>query len=128
MKILILAGGLFNIAFIVFHVMFWRLFDWPADLKSLTFVNRQVMQILNICLIVAFAIFAYISLIHTTELIETNIGRTLLALIAAFWWFRAVQQIYFFGFKNRISIIFFLIFAGGGFLYAIPWYVVLTVS
>ena len=45
---LIIFGGFYNILLIIFHVMFWRIFDWDEDLKSLTFLNRSTIQVLNI--------------------------------------------------------------------------------
>jgi len=85
-------GGLFNVAFAVFHVLFWRLFDWKRDLASLTFTNRQVMQILNLCLTFAFLMFAYVSFFHTAELLGTGLERALLLLIPVFWLLHAVVR------------------------------------
>ena len=119
-EMLVIAGGVFCVGFFVFHVFFWRLFDWREDLKSLTYINRQVMQILNLCLMAAFAIFAYISLLHTDELLQTPLGRNLLLLVAVFWWLRAIEQILFFGLLRLVSVGFFAVFVIGGFLYALP--------
>jgi hypothetical protein len=119
---LILTGGAFNLGFLVFHVLFYRLFNWEQDLKSLTLINRQVMQILNLSLTFAFAIFAYISIFHASEMLESPMGQSLLLLISIFWWLRAAEQVVFFGLTKTVSIVFFFIFIGGGFLYAIPWY------
>ena len=33
---LLVAGGIFNLCFAVFHLCFWRLFRWKEDLASLT--------------------------------------------------------------------------------------------
>jgi len=55
---LVHLGGWYNLLLVVLHLLFWRIFDWRRDLRSLTFVNRAVMQVLNISLTVAFAIFA----------------------------------------------------------------------
>ncbi len=114
-------GGLFNVAFAVFHVLFWRLFDWKRDLASLTFINRQVMQILNLCLTFAFLMFAYVSFFHTAELLGTGLGRALLLLISVFWFLRAVEQVIFFRLRRTLSVAYFLTFLIGALLYAYPW-------
>jgi hypothetical protein len=119
---LILIGGAFNLGFLVFHVLFYWLFNWDQDLKSLTLVNRQVMQILNLSLTFVFAIFAYISIFHASEMLASPLGESLLLLISVFWWLRAAEQVVFFGLAKPVSIVFFVIFVCGGFLYAIPWY------
>jgi len=121
---IVMLGGIFNVAFAVFHVLFWRLFDWKRDLASLSFINRQVMQILNLCLTFVFLIFAYISFFHTTELLGTGLGRALLVLISVFWFLRAVEQAIFFQLKRRRSVAFFVAFLVGGLLYGYPWLVV----
>jgi len=79
------AGGIFNLGFVIFHLMFWRLFRWKQDLALLTVINRAVMQILNLCLMFMFLVMAYVSLFHAPELLSTNLGRTLLVAFSTFW-------------------------------------------
>ena len=47
MEQLIYVCGFFNIAFAVFHILFWKVFHWKNDLKQLSFTNKAIMQILN---------------------------------------------------------------------------------
>ena len=119
----VILGGVFNIAFAVFQVLFWRLFDWKRDLAFLSFINRQVMQILNLCLTFAFLIFAYVSLAHTAELLGTDLGRALLLLISVFWFLRAAEQVIYFHLKHALSVAFFASFLVGRSLYGYPWFV-----
>ena len=114
-------GGVFCLGFVAFHLFVWRLFEWKHDLASLSFVNRQVMQILNLCLTFTFLVFAYVSLLHAPELLAAGLGRALLGLIALFWLLRALMQVYFFGLKNSVSVTFFVTFLVGAALYAYPW-------
>ena len=97
---LIQIGGGYNLALVLFHVLFWRIFNWNEDLKSLTFLNRAIMQVLNISLTLVFIIFAYISFAHTNELLNTKLGVSVIALISIFWFARAFQQIVFFKLKH----------------------------
>lgn len=117
---LVVAGGVFTAAFAVFHLLFWKLFRWRSDLAALTSLNRAIVQILNLCLTFVFVAFAYLSLVHSAELLSTDLGRSLLFLIAVFWYLRAVEQVIFFGLRRRLSIAFFVIFLVGGSLYAVP--------
>ena len=77
------------------------------------------MQVLNLCLTFVFVIFAYISVAHRAELVTSGLGRSLLLLIAAFWYLRAVEQIVFFGLRKPLSVVFLLLFLVGGSLYAV---------
>ena len=116
----IMIGGVYNLGFAIFHLMFWRLFRWKRDLSSLTFINRSVMQILNLCLTFVFLLMAYISFFNTSELIQTNLGKTLLVGFSLFWFLRMIEQIIFFGIRNLISIALTLVFLFGCVIYLIP--------
>jgi hypothetical protein len=120
MEMLITAGGFYHIGLIVFHLMFWRLFNWDTELESLSLLNRAVMQVMNISLVIIFVIFAYISFAHTRELATTPLGQTIMVLIALFWLARAFQQIIFFKLAHRASRLFFLVFFSGALLYGVP--------
>ena len=112
--------GVFNLGFAVFHLMFWKIFHWKDDLTSLTHINRSIMQILNLRLTFVFLIMAYLSFFHKVEMVSTNIGKALLISFSLFWFFRALEQVIFFGVKNRISFALTLIFFAGGILYMLP--------
>ena len=116
---LIVAGGIYNLFFAVFHLLFWRIFDWKNDLASLTFLNRAIMQVLNLCLAFVFVIFGMLSLLYPGQLVETELGRTLTGLISVFWFLRAIEQIVFFKLKNWISWVFMFAFLVGTGLYSV---------
>jgi len=116
----ILLGGFYNLGFAIFHLMFWRLFRWKRDLSSLTFINRSVMQILNLCLTFVFLLMAYISFFNASELIQTNLGKALLVGFSLFWFLRMIEQIIFFGIRNLISIALTLVLLFGCVIYLIP--------
>lgn len=113
-------GGVYNLALIIFHLFFWKLFSWKKDLKRIAAINQATMQVMNITLIFIFAIFAYISFFHAYELLTTSLGKSLLVLVGLLWLFRAVLQIVFYGLKNRISFLFFIYFILGGVIYLYP--------
>ena len=119
-EILIIAGGLYTVTLIIFHILFWRIFRWPETLGSLNHVNKATLQVLNISITFIFFIFSYISFMHTQELLNTQLGNSLLVLISCLWLFRAAQQVVFYKLKHKASIgltVFFLI---GAVLYGLP--------
>ena len=119
-ELLIIGGGVYTILLIVFHLLFWRLFNWPQTLIALNDVNKATIQVLNISITFIFGIFAYISFVHTRDLLNTHLGRTLLVLISALWLFRAMQQILFYKLKHKISVGLALYFMVGSILYGAP--------
>jgi len=89
-------------------------------LPSLDFVNRSVMQILNLCLTFMFLVMAYISFFYVSELRQTPLGKTLLIGFSLFWFLRMIEQIIFFGMRNSVSIVLSIIFLFGSVIYLIP--------
>ena len=114
-------GGFYQIAFLIFHAMFWKLFKWKQELPKLTPVNGAVMQVLNLCLMFCFLVFGYVSLFHTSELIASSIGRSLLLFMALFWMIRAIEQLVFFSSRRPLSLAMFVLFLLGFCLYAYPF-------
>lgn len=120
MKTLIFIGGLIWLAFFIFHIFFWKLFNWNEELETLTKTNKAIMQVLNLCLMLCFLIFAYISIFDVDELLTTGLGKSLLVGMVLFAGFRAVEQIIFFDLRNIRSK--FVLFAAliGTTIYLIP--------
>lgn len=116
----VFIGGIYCLVFAVFHVFFWKIFDWKNDLRSLTQVNRGIMHVLNLCLTFLFFFVAYISLFNSEDLVNTKLGKTVLVGISIFCLLRAIEQIIFFGLKKTVSILFFVSFLIGAALFAIP--------
>lgn len=114
---LLRIGGIYNLLFVVFHLFFWKLFDWKNDLASLTSINRAVMQVLNLCLTYVFIVFGLLSLLYPDQMAGTELGRALTGSIAVFWFLRALEQIVFFKLKNWISWAFLAAFLVGTSLY-----------
>ncbi|MBL8181770.1 MAG: hypothetical protein JNL64_09130 [Blastocatellia bacterium] len=120
MRTLIQIGGVLWIVCFIFHVLFWRLFDWSNDLESINKVNKSIMQVLNLCLMLCFLIFAYISLIHTDDLLGSALGKTMIAGIAAFGVIRFLLQFPFFElrlFRSKLVLFGALVI---GIVYTIP--------
>lgn len=117
---LIIVGGFYTIILIVFHLLFWRIFNWPETLDSLIYINKATIQVLNISITFIFFIFAYVSFAHTFELITTPLGKSLLVLISCLWLFRAAQQVVFYKLKHKASVGLTFYFLTGAFLYGVP--------
>ena len=117
---IIFMGGIYNLGFVVFHIFFWKIFKWNISLRKLNSIDKSTIQVLNISLTLVFLIFAYISIFYSKELVSTNLGKSLLLLISLFWFARAVQQIYFYRLKNKLSILLFIVFICGGLIYLYP--------
>jgi hypothetical protein len=109
MKTLIIIGGFLWLGYFVFHIFFWKLFNWKHELDKLHDVNKAIMQVMNLCLMLVFLVFAYISIFHSDELLTTGLGKSLLIGIVLFGIFRAIGQVVFFDMKPHLSKLFLLI-------------------
>ncbi|MCD4777315.1 MAG: hypothetical protein K8S15_14865 [Candidatus Aegiribacteria sp.] len=119
-EILLTIGAIYSIGFAIFHVMFWKIFKWKTNLRSITRINRGIMQVLNLRLIYVFLFFAYVSFFQQKALLSTPLGEIVLIFISIFWLMRATEQLIFFDRKNSVSIALTITFAVGGGLYLIP--------
>lgn len=114
------SGGVFNAVAAVFHLAFPRLFNWQEDLRTLTFENRGIVRMLNQCLSLVLIVFAYVSLLHTEDLLSFGLGLSLMAAIALFWLARALQQVVIFRLRRWSSRLLFLVFLLESLLYGVP--------
>ena len=106
---LILIGGILNALLVVFHIMFWKIFDWPNTLASLSEENRAIMQVLNIAVIFGLAVFAVLSIMFRRDMLDTRLGRFVTAAIAGFYILRAVCQLMFWGSGTESVAVFFVL-------------------
>ena len=117
---LVVAGGVYTIVLIIFHLLFWRIFKWPESLQTLDKVNRSTMQVLNLSITFIFVLFAYVSLMHVDELLGTALGKSMLVLISMLWVFWSIQQLVFYGTSHKASVGLAIYFMIGALLYGIP--------
>jgi hypothetical protein len=117
-NILLLTGGLYSLAFAVFHMLFWRVFRWKADLQRLIPVNRAIIQVLNLRLIYVFLVVGLATVLFPVALLSTEFGMFILGAVSLFWFMRAIEQIIFFGMHSVASIALFWVFLIGSGLFA----------
>ncbi len=117
---IIFICGLYNISFAIFHISFWKIFNWDSELKKLSFANKAVMQLLNVQIIYYFIFVAIICFVFPTELITTKCGNFFLGGASIFWLIRTIQQFIFLR-ANHYKIHFLtFIFLVGTILFALP--------
>ncbi len=119
--IIIYICGLYSLGFAIFHILFWRLFDWKNDLKKISFVNRAIIQIANARLIYFFMFVAFVCFFYTPELPGTRLGNVFLLGLSIFWLGRTIEQFIFFKTTNRTINILTFVFAIGAILFTLPF-------
>ena len=119
-SVYIYIGGAYHLAFVLFHLSFWKIFKWKLALRRLDPLNRQVVQVVNIFLTLYFLIASYLCFFHASEILETSLGKSLMFCFVGFWFLRAVAQVIFFDLKKTLSLILTIIFLLGAVIYLIP--------
>ncbi len=112
--------GIYNLFFAIFHMFFWKIFNWKKDLEKNSIANRAIMQILNLRLIYIFLLMAYIYLFFPKELMETKIGYSLLIGFLGFWIGRTIEQFIFLRVKSKMVNILTGIFLVGVVIHLLP--------
>lgn len=112
--------GIYNLAFAVFHISFWKIFKWNEDLKEISIGNRAIIQILNIRLIYIFLLMAFVYLFYPDQLMETKIGFVLLIGCLGFWMGRTIEQFIFLRVKSKMVTILTVVFFIGIIIHLLP--------
>jgi hypothetical protein len=125
----VIFGGVLTAIVGIGHCFFYRFFGWAEDFEKTRKFTARVIYTIHIFLIPVLLFFAYISLVHTNELIGgTLLGSSIAVFFSIFWLMRGLWQVIYFrpsqleGFKKLIPlhyaliVLFFLLFAS----YAIP--------
>jgi hypothetical protein len=120
METIILLCGLYNIGFVLFHVSFWKIFNWGNELKKVSFANKAIMQILNVQIIYYFIFTAVICFVFPTELVNTKLGNYFLAGTSLFWFVRTLQQFIFLNVNNKRVHMLTIVFIMGTILFVLP--------
>lgn len=119
-RIIVFLCRIHSLGFAVFHIAFWRIFDWKNDLKKCSFANRAILQIANLRLVYIFLAVAAICFILPEDLLTSRLGHFFLAGMSLFWIGRLIEQFVFLRYNRAIIHVLSALFLLGGVLFAIP--------
>jgi len=124
-ELLLKIGGIYNILCALLHVIMPRRYKLDMILQQLPdnirLLIKPSLHIMNWCLVIFWLILAYIALVHTSELLLSGLGRTLLVSIVIFWVIRIfVLQPVYIGIRDPRSWIMIGFFLVGLILFAVP--------
>lgn len=104
--------GIYNILFALFHMFFWKIFNWESELKKLHFSNKAIMQILNLRITYVFLFMSFIYFYYAKEIVTSELGYAIITGMGIFWLGRTIEQFVFFNFRskrvNMLTIVFLL--------------------
>ena len=115
--LLVMACGLHSLLLGIFHLAFWRLFDWPRSLQSTTLANRAIIQILNLRLAWVLFAIAAACLLLPDQVTGSVLGRGLLAFMCLFWIGRTFEQFVFLRLNRALVHVLTVVFVLGALLF-----------
>jgi hypothetical protein len=102
--LLIRIAGALSVLFTLFHTGFYWMFKWSQDLAVLQPVNRAILLTLNVVVILLLVYSVIMSLGYPRQLIQTQVGKSLLLFFSSFYLVRIVCEFIYFGFRMPSSL------------------------
>lgn len=103
-SVLLKIAGSMNLIFLLFHIPFYWMFGWERTLSCLGADNRNILLTFNVIANVLLFYFTYILLRYTRTILQNDLGKMFLLLIAAFYSIRIFAEFYFWKFNGIESI------------------------
>lgn len=87
-------------ALAVMHAIFPKYFDWTTELKKLSLINKQLMEIHTFFIALIVFLMGLLCISSASELIHSNLGQKIALGMGIFWGFRLIIQ--FFGYSAKL--------------------------
>lgn len=95
--LLLRIAGCISLLFVVFHLLFYPMFNWENTLNGLSSVNRAIfLTYHSICILMLF-FMGIIPLFQTKSLLGSSVKYSILSLFSLFYLIRIVAEFTLFG-------------------------------
>ena len=91
--------GILLVTLALIHVAFPKYFNWANELKYLSLINKQMMQVHTFFIALILFLMGILCLTSANELIETNFGRKIALGLGVFWLVRLFFQFFIYSSK-----------------------------
>ncbi|HWK99289.1 MAG TPA: hypothetical protein VNQ55_05060 [Parapedobacter sp.] len=92
--------GVLLMALAFIHLFFPRYFNWRESLKHLSLINKQMMLVHVFFIALTVFMMGLLCVVHTEDLIATNMGKAISLGLGVFWVIRLLIQ--FFGYASEL--------------------------
>lgn len=82
------------------HIVFPKYFNWKEELKPLSLINRQMMQVHTFFIAVVVLMIGLLCASSANELTSTTLGKKIALGLGIFWLLRLFAQ--FFGYTSQV--------------------------
>lgn len=100
MEINLIITGTLLVGLSMLHFIFPKYFKWDDELKNLSLINRQMMQVHSF--FIAFTVFmmGVFCITSAHEIISTPLGKKISLGLGIFWLVRLMVQLFIYSSKN----------------------------
>lgn len=106
--ILLRIAGCIALFFMLFHLAFAKIFNWPDSLSCLSVNNRAILLTYHYISILILAFMAYIGLVEANNIIRNSLRYSLLSFFSLFFLIRIVTEFTLFGYNDTSLVILIL--------------------
>jgi hypothetical protein len=92
--------GILLILLALLHLVIPRYFNWSDELKSLTLITKQILYVHTFFIAFVVLLLGVLCINSASELVQTNLGRTLCLGLFGFWLTRLFFQ--FFVYSSKV--------------------------
>lgn len=86
--------GFSLMALALVHILFPTYFNWKKELRSLSLINRQMMQVHTFFIALTVFLMGLLCVTASADLIQTRLGKTLSLGLGIFWGCRMIIQFF----------------------------------
>jgi len=98
--LLLRIAGFISLFFVVFHLLFYRMFNWENTLDGLSSVNRAIFLTYHAICILMLLFMSVIPVFQTKALLASSIKYGILSLFSIFYLIRIVAEFTLFGISS----------------------------
>ena len=121
--------GIIYILLAALHVAFPRYFNWLEELKPLSLINRQMMQVHTFFIGLIVFGMGLLNLFCTSDLIQTALGKKICFGLFVFWGLRLLFQFFVYSgelwkgkrFETAVHVLFSLLWGYCTAVYFLVW-------
>lgn len=106
--ILIRTAGFICLLFMIFHIMFHKMFNWPESLNCLDLNNRSIFLTYHFISILITGFMAFVAIVQVKALLTSNLKYSILGMFAMFYMIRIIAEFTLFGLSSISPIILIL--------------------
>ncbi len=104
-KVILCIGASIVLIFALFHLAFWEIFNWNAELKTMSLATGGILQILNIVSVYVLFFFTVITVYIALTNKNDFLSNLMLVFIGGYFLVRVITGYFFFGWSITEFII-----------------------